>query len=54
MDTKNKDKGLKGFIRIARTLRKRNFDIVIDLQNNRLSHILSFLSLCTSVTVMTT
>ncbi len=47
VDTKNKDKGLKGLLGIARTLRKRNFDIVIDLQNNRLSHILSFLSLCT-------
>ena len=30
---------------IGRTLRKKNFDLVIDLQNNRASHLLSFLSL---------
>ena len=31
---------------IGRILRKKNFDIVIDLQNSRASHILSYLSGC--------
>jgi lipopolysaccharide heptosyltransferase II len=44
-DLKNRDKGLRGMLNIARVLRKKNFDLVVDLQNNRLSHILSFLSL---------
>lgn len=44
-DFKNKDKGIKGFLRLASVLRKKNFDIVIDLQNNRKSHILSGLTL---------
>ena len=43
-DFKNKDRGIGGFLRLVRVLRKKNFDIVIDLQNNRKSHILSFLS----------
>ena len=30
---------------IARILRKKSFDLVVDLQNNRLSHLLSFLSM---------
>ncbi len=44
-DFKNKDKGLMGILNLAKILRKKNFDIVVDLQNNRKSHILSFLSL---------
>lgn len=44
-DLKSRDRGLKGMLSIARILRKKNFDLVIDLQNNRLSHMLSFLSL---------
>jgi len=44
-DLKNKDKGLRGIINLAKILREKNFDIVIDLQNSRKSHILSFLSL---------
>ncbi|MDD3087143.1 MAG: lipopolysaccharide heptosyltransferase II [Candidatus Omnitrophica bacterium] len=44
-DFKNRDKGLKGLLGIAGELRKKGFDLVIDLQNNRISHILSFLSL---------
>ena len=44
-DLKNKDKGLKGLFGLGALLRKKNFDIVIDLQNNRKSHILSFLTL---------
>jgi len=44
-DFKNRDKGAAGLLKLASVLRKKNFDIVIDLQNNRKSHILSFLSL---------
>lgn len=44
-DFKNKDRGIKSVLKLARILRKKNFDMVIDLQNNRKSHILSFLSL---------
>ncbi|MDD5120247.1 MAG: lipopolysaccharide heptosyltransferase II [Candidatus Omnitrophica bacterium] len=43
-ELKNKDKGLAGLWSIGNILRKKNFDIVIDLQNNRASHILSYLS----------
>lgn len=43
-ELKNKDKGIKGLLSMAASLRKKNFDIVIDLQNNRSSHILSFLT----------
>ncbi|MFA5362679.1 MAG: GT4 family glycosyltransferase PelF [Candidatus Omnitrophota bacterium] len=43
-DYKNRHKGWGGFLNIVGHLRKRNFDIVIDLQNNRRSHILSFLT----------
>ena len=42
---KNKDKGLRGLLNLASILRKKNFDLSIDLQNNRKSHLLSFLSL---------
>ncbi|MCX5695664.1 MAG: lipopolysaccharide heptosyltransferase II [Candidatus Omnitrophica bacterium] len=45
VDLKNKDKGLRGLLGVARVLRKKNFDLVIDMQNNRSSHLLSFLSL---------
>ena len=45
-DLKNNDKGLKGLWGIGGILRKKNFDIVIDLQNSRSSHILSYLSGC--------
>ncbi len=43
-DYKNRHKGLSGFLNIVGHLRKRNFDMVIDLQNNRRSHILSLLT----------
>jgi len=43
-DFKNRDKGFFGLLKLARMLRRKNFDIIIDLQNNRNSHILSFLS----------
>ena len=45
-DLKHKDKGIKGFLAIAHSLLKNNFDMVIDLQNNRASHLLAFLSAC--------
>jgi lipopolysaccharide heptosyltransferase II len=44
-DFKNKDSSLPALFKLGAALRKRNFDIVIDLQNNRKSHILSFLTL---------
>jgi heptosyltransferase-2 len=43
-DFKNKDKGLRGFLRLVGFLRKKSFDMVVDLQNNRRSHLLAFLS----------
>jgi len=44
-DLKNKDKGFKGLLKLASLIRKKNFDIIIDLQNNRISHMLSYLSM---------
>ncbi|MEW6170937.1 MAG: GT4 family glycosyltransferase PelF, partial [Candidatus Omnitrophota bacterium] len=44
-DSKNKHKGLKGLWLLAKDLQKRNFNISIDFQNNRKSHLLGFLSL---------
>jgi len=44
-DFKDKHKGLRGLWRLAKELQKNCFDIVIDLQNNRKSHILAALSL---------
>ncbi|MDD4980291.1 MAG: lipopolysaccharide heptosyltransferase II [Candidatus Omnitrophica bacterium] len=44
-DFKNKGKGIAGLWKLSAHLRKKNFDIIIDLQNNRKSHLLAFLSL---------
>ncbi|MDD4899702.1 MAG: lipopolysaccharide heptosyltransferase II [Candidatus Omnitrophica bacterium] len=44
-DLKNKDKGIAGLWKLGRELARKNFDLVIDLQNNRASHILSALSM---------
>lgn len=44
-DFKNHDKGLRGLWRLSERLRKNCFDMVIDLQNNKKSHLLAFLSL---------
>ncbi|MFC1704648.1 lipopolysaccharide heptosyltransferase II [Candidatus Omnitrophota bacterium] len=44
-DAQSKHKGIRGMIKLARELRRLNFDMVIDLQNNRKSHLLSFLSM---------
>ncbi len=41
-DIKNKEKGWRGVYRLAKKLMRRRFDIVIDLQNNKKSHILSY------------
>ncbi|MEI8176234.1 MAG: lipopolysaccharide heptosyltransferase II [Candidatus Omnitrophota bacterium] len=43
-DFDRKDKGLVGLLRTAYALRRHDFDIVVDFQNNRKSHLLSFLS----------
>ncbi len=43
-DFKGSGRGLFGMLRIAKELRRKNFDLSIDLQNNRKSHILSALS----------
>jgi len=43
-DFKGRDRGLGRFLSIAGKLRYEDFDLVIDLQNNKRSHILSFLS----------
>ncbi len=44
-DLKGRDKGIPGLWRLAVVLQKNCFDIVVDLQNNRSSHMLAFLSL---------
>lgn len=43
-DFKGKHRGFSGLMRLGRTLREGSFDAVIDLQNNRKSHALAFLS----------
>lgn len=44
-DLAGRDKGLKGLWNVSESLRKCCFDIVIDLQNNKKSHLLAFLSM---------
>ncbi|MBU1998122.1 MAG: GT4 family glycosyltransferase PelF, partial [Candidatus Omnitrophica bacterium] len=44
-DFKNKERGWVGLWNFSRSLRNRNFDLSVDLQNNRKSHLLSRLSL---------
>ena len=44
-DFKGKDQRISGFLKLAKSLRKKNFDVVIDLQNNRRSHVLSAMTL---------
>ena len=39
-----RDRGIRGLLRIGKKLRSENFDMVIDFQNNKKSHILSYLS----------
>jgi len=40
-DPRGKDKGLRGILKVAASLRKKKIDSVVDLQNNRYSHVLS-------------
>jgi len=47
-DYKEKDKGIFGPINIIKELRKYYFDMVIDLQNNRKSHLISFSTMSSS------
>lgn len=44
-DLKNKDKGILGILKLGSFLREKYFDACIDFQNNRYSHILSYLTL---------
>ena len=43
-DLKNRDRGFRGILRVAKKLRSEGFDITIDFQNNKKSHLLSYLS----------
>jgi len=43
-DFRGRDRGVKGFFRTAAMLARENFDIIIDLQNNKRSHALAFFS----------
>lgn len=40
-----RDKGWMGLLKLAGRLKREDFDIVVDLQNNRTSHVLSFLTM---------
>ncbi|MFC1666782.1 glycosyltransferase [Candidatus Omnitrophota bacterium] len=42
-DRKGKDKGLKGLVNIGAIIKRRAFDMSIDLQNNRASHMLAWI-----------
>ncbi|RJO65140.1 MAG: lipopolysaccharide heptosyltransferase II [Candidatus Omnitrophota bacterium] len=43
-DFKGKDKGVRSFFALGSRLRRKYFDVVIDLQNSRRSHLLAWLS----------
>ncbi|NQT75023.1 MAG: glycosyltransferase [Candidatus Omnitrophica bacterium] len=42
-DRNGNDKGIRGIVRMGRTVRRKAFDMSIDLQNNRPSHIIAWL-----------
>lgn len=42
-DRKGKDKGLKGLLKISSVVRRKAFDMSIDLQNNRASHLIAWM-----------
>ncbi|MDP2912013.1 MAG: GT4 family glycosyltransferase PelF, partial [Candidatus Omnitrophota bacterium] len=42
-DKKFRNKGLKGMLKISKFLRRKNFDMSVDFQNNRISHAISWL-----------
>ena len=46
LEAPSKNRGYKNLQSISALLRRLNFDIVIDLQNNRTSHLLAYLSAC--------
>lgn len=43
-DFDERDKSIGRFLKLAKQLAKENFDIVVDLQNNKKSHLLSYLT----------
>lgn len=43
-DFKDRDRGFFDLLRTSRELRRKNFDMVIDLQNNRKSHLMAWLT----------
>lgn len=43
-DFKGKDAGLAGLLRMSAFLKKKNFDLLVDFQNNRRSHLLGALA----------
>lgn len=47
-DYKDKDRGIFGLFNVLKELRKYYFDMVVDLQNNRKSHLISFFSMSSS------
>ena len=42
-DKETKDRGIEGLIKIAGVVRQKNFDMSLDLQNNKASHIIAWL-----------
>ncbi|PIQ89064.1 MAG: lipopolysaccharide heptosyltransferase II [Candidatus Omnitrophica bacterium CG11_big_fil_rev_8_21_14_0_20_42_13] len=44
-DFKFKDSGIRPLFKLANSLRKKSFDLCLDLQNNKRSHLLAFLSM---------
>lgn len=43
-DFKGKDKGMRNFVSLGANLRRKYFDMAVDLQNSRRSHVLTWLS----------
>ena len=43
-DFKERDRGFFGLLRVGKKVRSENFDTVVDLQNNKKSHVIAFLS----------
>jgi len=42
-DRKGRDKGVRGLMKACATIRRKNFDISIDFQNNKISHVIAWL-----------
>lgn len=45
-DFKGRDKGLAGLWPLAKKILRKRFDCVIDFQNNKISHLLSYVTMC--------